>query len=393
MRREAIAWERAAEVQAAARGWQRVGAIDEATHARVRDAFPDPCVTPGAVWRVLTGAMVAAIVLCTLTALALTFSRSSSAIQGLLLVWGAACLLATDGLEASPRSARRGAAGATSALGVALVLLGVGLFLVETARLRIDDAIDGLLVATVLAGALAAWRWGGPLFAGLAGVALFCYLARLPHGRLLWLVAGAALIGIAARGLDATRLAPSHRIGAAVLTVVGLAAVYAAANVYSLDEASLEHLARLAPSRDDLPAGARLAAAVATALLPPAVLAWGLASRRPFVLDTGIVLLALSLVTLRHYVHVAPLWVVLTLAGALLVVVALVVERALRRAPGGEIAGFTADPLFADERRERLLQVVPAVAAFAPHARAAAPEPGFTGEGGRFGGGGAQEKF
>jgi hypothetical protein len=73
MRREAIAWERAAEVQAAARGWQRVGAIDEATHARVRDAFPDPCVTPGAVWRVLTGAMVAAIVLCTLTALALTF--------------------------------------------------------------------------------------------------------------------------------------------------------------------------------------------------------------------------------------------------------------------------------------------------------------------------------
>src|SRR4029077_979831 len=181
--------------------------------------------------------------------------------------------------------------------------------------------------------------------------------------------------------------------GAAVLTVVGLAAVYAAANVYSLDEASLEHLARLAPSRDDLPAGARLAAAVATALLPPAVLASGLASRRTFVLDTGIVLLALSLVTLRHYVHVAPLWVVLTLAGALLVVVALVVERALRRAPGGEIAGFTADPLFADERRERLLQVVPAVAASAPHARAAAPEPGFTGEGGRFGGGGAQEKF
>ncbi|HKX05175.1 MAG TPA: hypothetical protein VJX71_21960, partial [Methylomirabilota bacterium] len=89
MRRESVAWERAAEVQAAARGWRRVGAIDEATHARILDAFPDPCVTPGVVWRVLTGAMVAAIALCTLAALVLTFSRSSSAIQGLLLVWGA----------------------------------------------------------------------------------------------------------------------------------------------------------------------------------------------------------------------------------------------------------------------------------------------------------------
>ena len=62
MRPEAIGWERAAEVDSAARGWRRAGAIDEATHQRIREAFPDPCVTPGAVWRVLTGGMVAAIV-------------------------------------------------------------------------------------------------------------------------------------------------------------------------------------------------------------------------------------------------------------------------------------------------------------------------------------------
>src|SRR6185295_14239247 len=55
MRREAIAWERAAEVHAAARGWRRAGAIDEVTHERIREAFPDPCVTPGPVWRALTG--------------------------------------------------------------------------------------------------------------------------------------------------------------------------------------------------------------------------------------------------------------------------------------------------------------------------------------------------
>ena len=393
MRPEAIGWERAAEVHAAARGWRRAGAIDEATQERIREAFPDPCVTPGAVWRVLTGGMVAAIVLCTFAAAALGLWRSSTAIQILLLLWGAACLVATDVLEASPRSARRGAAGATSALGVGFFLLGLGLVLVESMRLPGDDAIDVLLVAAVLTCGLAAWRWGSPLFAGLGGGALFCSLARLPHGRILWLVVGAALTGLAAWRLDEVRLAPSHRIGAAVLTVVGIGAVYAAANVYSLDEGSLEHLARIAPSREDLPRGARLAAAAATALLPLAVLAWGLRSRRILLLDTGIVLLALSLVTVRHYVHVAPLWVVLILAGALLVVLALAVERALRRARSGEIAGFTADPLFSDERRQQVLQIVPVVTAFTPEARAPAPDPGFAGEGGRFGGGGAQEKF
>jgi hypothetical protein len=393
MRREAIAWERAAEVHAAARGWRRTGAIDEATHRRIHETFPDPCVTPGAVWRVLTGGMVAAIVLCALAAMALSVWRSATEIQVLLLLWGAACLVATDVLEASPRSARRGAAGVTSILGVGFFLMGLGLVLVETVRLRGDDAVDVLLVAAVLTCGLAAWRWGSPLFTGLAGGALFCALARLPQGRLLWLLAGAALAGAAAGRLDDGRLAPSHRIGAAVLTVVGIGAMYAAANVYSLDEGLLEHLARLAPVREDLPRGARLAAAAATALLPLAVLAWGLGARRTFLLDTGIVLLALSLVTLRHYVQVAPLWVVLAVSGALLVALALAVERALRRARAGELAGFTAEPLFSDERRQQALQIVPVVTALTPEARAPSPEPGFAGEGGRFGGGGAQEKF
>jgi hypothetical protein len=395
MRREAVAWERAAEVDAAARGWRRVGAIDEATHGRIREAYPDPCVTPTAVWRVLTGGMVAAIVLCAFAAVFIALGPwpRASVLQVLLLLFGGACLVATDVLEAFPRSARRGAAGATALLGVGFFLVGVGLVAVDTLRLRDDDAIDAILVAGVLMCGLAGWRWGSPVFAGLSGVALFGYLGRLPHGRVLWLLAGAVLTGLAVRHLDDERLAPSHRIGAAVLTVIGIGAVYAAANVYSLDERLFEHLRRLAPSREALPRGGFLAAALATALLPLVVLAWGLRSRRTFVLDTGIVLLALSVVTLRHYVHVAPLWVALSLSGALLVLLALAVERALRRAPAGEVAGFTADPLFSDERRQQALQLVPVVTAFTPPAATPTPDPGFTAEGGRFGGGGAQEKF
>ena len=393
MRRQAIAWERAAEVAAAARGWRRVGAIDEATERRIRAAFPDPCVTPGALWRVLTGGMVAAIVLCTFAAVLIALGWGTRQLQILLLLFGGACLVATDMLEASPRRAQRGAAGATALLGVAFFLMGLGLVLYDTVWLRSNDSIDALLVGGVLTCGLAGWRWGSPVFAGLSGIALFGYLGRLPHGRMLWFLAGAVLTGIAARRLDDGRLAPSHRLGAAVLTVIGIGAAYAAVNVYSLDERLLEHLARLAPTREPLPRGVVPAAVLATALLPLAVLVWGVRSRRTFLLDTGIVLLALSLVTVRHYVHVAPLWVVLTLSGALLVVLALAVERALRRAPAGEVAGFTADPLFTDERRQQALLVVPAVTAFTPPAVTPTHDPGFTAEGGRFGGGGAQEKF
>jgi len=105
-------------------------------------------------------------------------------------------------------------------------------------------------------------------------------------------------------------------------------------------------------------------------------------------IDAGIVLLGLSVVTLRQYVHVAPLWVVLTLSGAALVILALVIERALRRAPEGHIAGFTADPLFSDGQRQQALQIVPVVAAFTPAANSpTAEEQGFAAGGGRFGGG------
>ena len=73
--------------------------------------------------------MVAAIVLCTFAAVSIALGRSMSLLQVLLLLFGGACLVATDVLEAFPRSARRGAAGATALLGVGFFLVGVGLVL------------------------------------------------------------------------------------------------------------------------------------------------------------------------------------------------------------------------------------------------------------------------
>jgi hypothetical protein len=392
MRSEAVAWERAAEVNEAAEGWRRAGAIEEETERAIRGAYPDPCIALSVVWRVLTACVVSVIIAQAFGAFEVAFRPRKIGLQVLLFLFAAACLVVTEVLEASPRFSRRGAAGATSFLGIVSLLLGWALFLLETVNMRFDDCINPVLMAAVVVWGIAAWRWGSPVFAALSAVSLFIFLGRVTHGRLLWVLAGAALAALASRQLDEARWAPSHRRSAAVLVVAGLAAVYGAVNVYSLDRHLVEYFGRIYWSRAIPPRGLLVPAALATAVLPPVVLAWGLRSRRTFLIDAGIVLTALSLVTLRHYVHLAPLWVVLTLAGAALVALALAVERRLRRAPGGELAGFTADPLFSDQRRLHAMEVVPVVAAFTAAPGQAVEDKGL-GRGGRFGGGGAGEKF
>jgi uncharacterized membrane protein YgcG len=399
MRPDSTAWERAAEVCEAVEGWLRVGAIDTSTGDAIRAAFPDPCVRPSRVWRALTAGTVTAVVVCALGALLIASRPGETGLQVLLLLFAGASFIATELLDASPRFARRGAAGATSLWAGALLLAGFGLILLDTMKMRHDIALDVVLIAGVLVWGASCWRWGNPLYAAFSAISLFLFLGRLPQGRLLWVLVGAALAGIAASRLDEVSWAPSHRRAAAVVVVTGLTAAYAAVNVYSLDEHLLENLLRLAPMRPalprpSLPPGLFAVSALATAMVPLVVLVWGAKSRRTFLLDTGIVLLVASLVTLRHYVHIAPLWVILTVSGAVLVAMALAVERTLRRNPGEEIWGFTADPLFSDEKRQQALQIVPVVAAFTSAAPGqAAEEKGFTAGGGRFGGGGATEKF
>src|SRR5262245_10710852 len=302
MRPESAAWDRAAEVRAAADGWLRAGAIDKATLDRIGAAYHDPCVTPSIVWRVLTMAIVTAIIVCTLGASWIATRAKDGGLQLLFALAAAACLVITERLEASPRHARRGSAGATSFWAVVLVLLALGLFLADTMRLRFDDAIDIVLAAGCVAWAASSWRWGNPLFAGLSAVSLFLFLGRLSWGRVLWVVMGAALVLLAARWLDAASLPPSHRRSMKILVLLGIAAVYVAINAYSLDRHVLEDLRRYVWNRE-APSPALFALSwLGTALIPPAVLLWGIRARRSFLIDAGIVLVGLSNVTLRYFV-------------------------------------------------------------------------------------------
>ena len=273
-------------------------------------------MTPSAVWRVLTGGMVAAIVLCASPRSIIALGSGTSLLQILLLLFGGGVPRRHRRAGSLPALGAARAAGATALLGVGFFLVGVGLVARryrEAPRRRRDrcrSSWPACSRAASPAGDGAARSSPGSRASRSSAI-----LGRLPHGRVLWLLAGAVLTGLAARHLDDERLAPSHRIGAAVLTVIGIGAVYAAANAYSLDERLFEHLARLAPSRRDVAAWRVPGGRPRHRPAPLAVLAWGLRSRRTFVLDTGIVLLALSLVTLRHYVHVAPLWVALSALG------------------------------------------------------------------------------
>src|SRR5262245_53783988 len=151
MRPESAAWDRAADVRAAADGWLRAGAIDKETFDRIHAAYPDPCVTPSIVWRVLTMGMVTAIILCTIGACWIAIRAKGAGLQLLFALAAVACLVATERIEASSRYARRGAAGATSFWEVVLLLLALGLFLADTMRLRFDDAIDIVLAAGCVA--------------------------------------------------------------------------------------------------------------------------------------------------------------------------------------------------------------------------------------------------
>ena len=162
----------------------------------------------------------------------------------------------------------------------------------------------------------------------------------------------------------------------------------------SFDFGWLESFRKLG-STDRVPPDAawRWLSIAATVLVPAIYLAIGLRSRRWVFLILGIATAAASLVTLRWYVHLAPLWVVLTLSGAALVAAVFALRRYLDSGPGQERYGYTAEPLFEDAGRRRMLEAGAAVLSLSPEARPVHEEPKFSGGGGSFGGGGASSDF
>jgi hypothetical protein len=383
--------ERAAAVREAAGRWRAAGWIQAPTEHQIRTEYPDPRVRPSWVWRFLTFVLVTAVLLGLFLALAVGGVRDETSFGILCLFAGGACVAATELQERAPSLARRGGAGASAFWAGTLLVAGAGLLADRIFQLHGDASIEvALAISTAVWGA-ASVRWGSPVFALFSAGSLVLLLGRQPSGRLLCAAAGLALAALAFRRLDEPSWAPPHRASAAAVLVVALAAVYASVNTWSVETQWLERL-RHGDQGTPMAPAILIASAAATAVIPLAVLAWGIRGRRTLLIDAGIVFVALSLVTLRHYVHVAALWAVLAGAGGAALLLALSLERWLARGRGQERSGFTAEPLFSNETRARLLQVIPVATTLSP----AVPPPaekGYVPGGGSFGGGGASDRF
>ena len=376
--------ERDSEVRQAAGAWRKAGIIDDVALAAIEETYSAVWPQPGKTWSVLLFFFISCFVV------GLLFSLGSAHALGLtafLLAGGLA--LTADRLRQSASTVGTAAGAAAAFWSVICLLIGTG----EAVHWR-ASAGTLVLFAGSLAWAAAAWRWGYPAFATFAAVFFFLLLARFPPGRALWLILGSALAAACVPLLDRPALAPSHRRGAAAVLAVSLAAVYAAINLYSFDHGLIEGVSDVvwgtAPTRS---AVVRTLSAITTGAFPLFVLGWGIRSRRTLLLDAGIVGTALSLVTLRFYVPIAPLWAILSVAGFGLILLALGVHRWLARSRGLQAGGFTAEPLFEDKDAQQTLGAVGALS-LTPEARIAPSEQGkFSGGGGGFGGAGSSGTF
>jgi len=385
---------RTEEVRNAARGWKAAGAIDAPTLAAIDAAYPDPRVRLHGFWRVLVFVLVSVVVS------ALAAFTMGSALFGVCLVFGLLLTGATEAVRGS-RYSGTGADAATSFWAVGFLLVAAGDVLLRgTYGSSEEGSITGLIAIVAALCALAAWRWGFEFYAVCAAAAVFVLIARLPGGRILWVAFAGLALFLLRRTLDAPGLVPAHRRSLAAAFVVSAVALYAAINLLSLDHRVVEALEAYGPGLRSMdqahPAAVstRRLAAIATALYPAVFLAWGLRSRKRIIIGLGLLATAASAATLRFYVHIAPLWEVLALCGAILIGVAIAIQRALRAQPRGEWRGFTAEALYEREHRISPLAAIVAHSIGGAAQPAAEPKPGgLTTGGGRYGGGGASGSY
>jgi hypothetical protein len=382
-----VAAERASEVREAARDWKKAGAIDETTLAAIEAEFPAPRVELARAWKVLIFVLVSVAVLGVQVGIFGLNAKGS----GSFFVYAAILAGATEVLRGS-RLAGTGSDAASSFWAVMMLTVAFGIFFEAG---RSPGALTATIAITGLAWAAACWRWGFALYGAFSALAGFLFLARFPFARVAWVVAGVALCGISLWLTGRPRLTSSRRRAFAAVFVVSALALYGAVNLYSLDRRIVEILGeaeRWQPrSAGAWPSDARIASAVATAIVPIVFLVWGFRSRRRLVLDTGAILAALSVLTLEYYVRFGS--VAITVFGLALIGLALWLNRRLRLASGGEIRGFTALPLLSADSGTLSPAGALAAAAVVPVSTHPTDDADFSAGGGGYGGGGASGKF
>ncbi len=403
MRADAALADRNGSIRAAARSWHKAGAIGEETLKAIEAAVPDDRARVGPVFRVLlflftvfAAQAVFGFVWLVFGTVVSTFSRGQETLFAVMAIgFGIGLAVLTEFQIGRLKRSQGGTEAGTSFTALGFILAGLAWCVFEPLNLDNEIGIPLLLGIAAALLAMAAWRWGYPIYSAAATASVLAALTYLPGGRILWIVLPLVAAPFLVRLSDSARLPPALRHGCTAALLVAMVALYAAIHLGSFDLGALEVLRRdfahLGPaSRSPL---LRQLSIAATILVPIVFLAIGIRTRRYVFLPLGIGTGTASLVTLRVYVHVAPLWVVLTGSGVALVAVVFGLRRFLDSGPGKERGGFTTDPLFEDLARQRLLEAGAVLASFTPDARTVHEEPKYTGGGGEFGGGGSSSEF
>jgi hypothetical protein len=382
------------EVREAARGWHRSGALDDRGLAEVTRLFPDDRARLGPAFRALVF-VFAALALVALWLFIVAITGWSSGFAGVsALVYGVGLAVLTDVQIGALRRDQAGAEAATGLLSVGFLLGGIAWLLDEPMGMSGRSFVVVLLGIAVSLCAAGAIRWGSNVHAALAVLSFYGLFLNFVSARALWAAAALVLAPLALRGSSAAGLAPRHRRSCEVVMALSVVALYTAVHIGSWDSRLLEGFAggwpeepRSSPLRVPFVAG--------TAVLPVTLIVLGIARRRLLLIRLGVALGVASLVTIRFYVHVAPLWVVLTGGGVAALAFALGLRRFLASGPGGERFGFTAEPLFDDPEKRHALEAAASIVAATPAATPAPTAAGssFSGGGGQSGGGGASDRF
>lgn len=389
MNAASVTADRNREVRLAARDWRTAGIVDDDTVARIDRLYPDDRVRFGMVLRLV-------LFVFALVAIAATFGLTSLAVRSgaLLLILGAVFWAVAELLVGAFRLRASGADEATSLASVISLSSGIGWLATNSGPARGSTLAVVIGLALLAFSLCAAWRFGTPAFGAVAVVGLAVALTQAPAARLLCLGVPCVLVPLLEKLRRSGAAAPSHRDAAAVAAAALATLANFAANLWSLDARAIENLSEATTHAPFFP---RLLAAALTALLPLAALAVGALRRDRLWVWLGSAMLAASGITLRHYVHIAPLWALLAAEGAALSALALWIERWLDTGSSGERSGVTARPLF-EGRLQRSTELVAALATLASAARplpseGAAPAGDFKPGGGSFGGGGASDSF
>ena len=382
------------EVREAAREWRRVHVIAESSLCAIHSLYPDDRVRVGPFFRILLfvltffGAFFAGcVVLLLLDAFGIHVERS---LEALVILVGIILLATTDYQIRILKRCQAGTEAATSALGLLLIVIGTHWDFSQNWQ---DPRWPLLLWAVLFA--CACIRWGYELYGMVAAALFFLFLARFPGPGFCWIVVATALLYPVQRLSNNPRLAPSHRRAFSLVSIVLLAALYIAVHIGVFDHSgTYDWVGPAIPVKSAfVKTLLRGLSITLTGLIPLIALFHGIRTRQRLFLNAGLVMGIVSLVTLRYYVHVAPLWVILVLAGAVALVGALALRRWLNLSPDGERKGFTADPLLQDVERKSMMETVAGTITLTPSAAAPDDKPGFQGGGGASGGAGAGGTF